>query len=362
MRVLYLFCREMWLALAALLGVAGAWTAPPPHCAARWRSRSHTVRHVQTQACAAAPSPPPPPPKLPPLPSRAAAAATAELAETSFREWMGRTTPPGGAERNYTLVSSEARTMEAALADIWTEICYALDANNSSAPSLSIILLPGVAELRQLERMDALINHLKSCRTCCTRFGTELRLGSIHPAQESSSSTPRPERCPCPTLTLSSRIVPTRLRPEGTEAEFVMDEGAPAFPDGGESGEGLSQIRLDLENILLQPSATGAQGDDEPPAPLPPATEVLSRALNWVEVFFARVHKAMGSRQRRVVDVGTSAEEVFRAIWEEAAALREAGERPPPAAAATVQQPSGGGDAYGSLLVSSHTRIPHSTH
>lgn len=70
--------------------------------------------------------------------------------------------------------------MEAALADIWSEICGALEADH---PSLTIVLLPGVAELRQLERMDALVNHLKSCRECCTRFGSELQLGSIHPAK-----------------------------------------------------------------------------------------------------------------------------------------------------------------------------------
>lgn len=52
-----------------------------------------------------------------------------------------------------------------------------------------------------------------------------------------------------------------------------------------------------------------------------PIKEVLAQTMSWWEVYFSRVHRVFGKRQRRCVEPAHSAEQVYATFWAEAALL-----------------------------------------
>ena len=177
------------------------------------------------------------------------------------------------------------------------------------------MLFPRVPQLRTVEGMSAYNSHMMACRDCCTSFGRQLRPLSLHPNFEDERL-----RSPHPTFTLSSRVGPVELRPaplsrpdafegedggkgedgslEATVADALL--GTAAVTDGvdGDDGELVESAevvvaRQALESLMASPSASKA--------PRATSEEVLADTMAWFEVYFARVFRVIGSRQRRIV-------------------------------------------------------------
>jgi hypothetical protein len=228
----------------------------------------------------------------------------------------------------------------------------------------------GVPELRAVDTMYALDHHLKACRDCCVGgLGTRLRLQCLHPEIASGPSAP-----PFPFVTLSTRVGPSRLRPAELEGEERLEVAGEPLPVGqssrplgegslfgagpmGEESADLAAIRAALERLVAATSSgdddsVPSEGDDaapsqqsanpsaaadpllesrpqparpsEPPPPPPSPEELLSMALSWFEVHFSRVAKAVAGRQRRRIVASGESEEIYAAVWAEAATLYEA--------------------------------------
>jgi hypothetical protein len=256
-----------------------------------------------------------------------------------------------------------------------------------------------VPELGEVETMHALDHHLKACRDCCVAgLGTRLRLQCLHPEIASGPSAP-----PFPFVTLSTRVGPSRLRPPELEGEEQWAAGNSGWLPAGESyrplGDGFSgadpmgeesadlvSLRAALERLLAAgptigdgslpsegdgaaapqqnaPAADSQQGSrpllaepKEPPPPPPSPEEQLDAAVSWFEVHFSRVARVVAGRQRRHIVPSGRSEEIYAAVWAEAATLyearrgRERSPAPPrtvPPQAAAIDGTTAGGDTAG---------------
>ena len=237
----------------------------------------------------------------------------------SFQEWMARSTPAGAVAREHTLVNSNASTLEGALGQLWSEI--ACRAQGARGPSLTVVLFARVPQLMTVEGMSAFNSHIMACRDCCTSFGRQLRPLSLHPRYEDERL-----RSPHPAFTLSSRVGPVELRPaplsradtietEGGEGEegsltaavgdaLLVSDG-PSTDDKGAPVESAEVVvaRQALESLMASPSASKAPDISE--------EDVLADTMAWFEVYFSRVFRVIGARQRRrVVPAKEGAEQV----------------------------------------------------
>lgn len=239
---------------------------------------------------------------------------------------------PGQSMANLPIITSTAQTPFGALRDVWRTVLY----HAASGDPVTVLLFPDVGWLSKYERMLALDKHFKACRNGCSLLGQRVRLQSLHPdtqpeSQEESQIEAERRRAPLPAFTLSSRIGPSVLRPPGAasgEATDASEEVAVEDPSVREARESLErQFRKSIESgaASAEPvgapskaATTGAGGavtaTSEPRA-------VLDETMVWFAVYFERVHRLFGGRQRRVVVSAPSAEVLFAAIWSEAARL-----------------------------------------
>lgn len=248
------------------------------------------------------------------------------------------------------------------------ELRLALPVHVTTACDTPSFLCAGVPELRDVETMHALDHHLKACRDCCVNgLGTRLRLQCLHPEIASGPSAP-----PFPFVTLTTRVGPSQLRPPQLDWEDQSAAGSNERPPAGMSsrplGDGsifgagpmgeesadLVAVRAALERLLAAgPSAgdgslpidgapppleaatsptAGSQlesrplpaGPTEPPAPPPSPEELLDAAVSWFGVHFSRVARVVAGRQRRRIVASGQSEDIYAAVWAEAATLYEA--------------------------------------
>ena len=216
-------------------------------------------------------------------------------ASDEFAAWMESRVPAGAVARKATVITVDEVSVEGVLAVMWSKL------REPELDTLSVLLLPHAAALRDATRMRALRNHLRTCRDSCARFGRDVRMQSLHPSDENGP--------PHPMYMLSTRVGPQALRPDEPEEE-------------------VEKARLSLEGLLAEKPPAAA-----PPAPRATAAAALEHAQEWFEQYYGRVARAVGPRLRKTAEPGEAGEDVYCTFWREAAALRKAmdapGEDPP---------------------------------
>lgn len=241
-------------------------------------------------------------------------ALACQSAGDKFLEWMLGSMPAAAKAREHTLVTSKATSVEGALAQLWSEIAREVVPERRMGPSLTIVLFPQVNNLQALNIMNAFNKHILACRDCCNSFGRELRPLSLHPSYDGERY-----RSPFPAFTLSSRIGPSTLRP-GPLVRPVESDG-----DGLASQRDSVTTYTDTEtdDPVLEDATTPADidvrealnaliaGPSAVKIPMVSEQEVMAKTMEWFAVYFARVHRVIGPRQRRlVVPPADGAEEV----------------------------------------------------
>lgn len=354
-------------------------------------------------------APPPPPPLQPAARRAVAAHCTAASSSSSsspeeqFRQWMEEQRP--GQTTSVHFVVSAARTPFGALRDIWKTV---LRSAQTGAPPVTVLLLPDVAWLQEWERMAALDKHLRACRDCTAYLGSRIRMQALHPqtrkeTQEDSEVEMEQRRAPLPSFTLTSRVGPSVLRPPGAEQEAGEEDeegggtafsifggdatGAPSLADddataapldeelerqrqqlerqfrvavedtSGSRAAGAAPEALDTRSSSNDAAAGGGEGGrvgrggvvvgptTAPRADPKDPKEVLDATMEWFSVYFDRVYRLFGSRQRRLVVEANSAEAVFLAFWSEAARLYGDEEEEDDEPGAATAAAAGGGRA-----------------
>ena len=248
---------------------------------------------------------------------------------------MESTTPVGATVREYTLISSNASSMESALGQLWTEIAFNLSPEGRTSPSLTVLLFPNVPALSTVEGMRGFNSIILQCRDCCGQFGRQLRSQSLHPEFED-----RPFRSPCPAVTLSSRVGPM-MRLDSVAPQALLDDDlGGALGGASEAAEPLAvdtltdvtlasanpfadasaDMAADASSDAAEPEVATARRALESLMSAPDASkallvsdeEVLEATMAWFAQYFSRVFRIIGPRQRRVVLPSTGGTEQAR--------------------------------------------------
>ena len=274
-----------------------------------------------------------------------------DLIIEQFNSWLSSTAPAGAAPAAPVSIEvSSATTVEGALRDVW---CSAVAASQPGAPEVSVLLLPHVPWLEPWERFTALHKHLLSCRDCCPYFGQTIRIGPLHPLTEAeptevgasiadlrnelSETEAQRKRAPMPAFTFTSRVGPRLLQP------VLEEDASPDLSAVGSSGDPPQEASTELDDEVLQAArrslerqfssaeessggngATAAlpgSGGSSVEPPLKSNAAILEETMEWWTVYFARVHRIFGQRQRRTVQQAAGAEEAYATFWAEAATL-----------------------------------------
>jgi len=265
-----------------------------------------------------------------------------------FSSWMHASAPAGAAPRNYTLIDSTAESVPGALADIWSEVCAALESNDG--PSLRVVLLPHVSAFDDFSSIQALKQHLLSCRDCCDDFGRRVHIQCLHPESSSLSSAP-----PCPFVTLSSRVGPSELRPPQAEVDTSQTEASEELaslsdaPERDLEAARLFDMRRSLERIVAADADSAATSAIDGEAE---TEKALEATVSWFAEHFGRVARALRGRQRRIALARFRGEDVYAAFWREAAILSEPERGSAPSACeAAFESPSSSSSSPLSSLV-----------
>ena len=320
-------------------------------------------------------------------------------AEEELLAWLERTAPPGASvTKQCMIVASSATSVEGALRDFWQTLIK--QGSDPEAPPVTVLMFPDVEWLQPWQRFSALHKHLLSCRDCCTRFGTEVRITPLHPATEPEvgeigasiadlrgtdlDAEAERRRAPFPAFTFTTRVSPSTLRPPGpslepeppmaqdmtesvasetTAGDYEKDEPLMEKEEALMDEAALAEARSAFERqfravdsmLAEKPSPTTLADRSTAEAaietsPSVYAAGVLKTTMAWFEVYFARVYRVFGSRQRRVVMASAEAEQAFATFWEEAAVLvcDDSDARLCAALAAELEQPE---DPVSSLIV-----------
>lgn len=206
--------------------------------------------------------------------------------------------------------SSAATNVAGALAEVWTAVNAAKDAETSTR-----ISFPEVGQLKDAESFSAFLEHLEDCKDVCERFGSE-----IHAIGHFSAD-------------------------DGAEIELRVLGGSSDGDSGmfWESGEDDGwDDDWEIDTSLLEDDDTGAPADDAGDRLAPAAEltddEIETLARDWVQAVvaglgvcpFATSSSRAGLPLGDVsypIDRAVSAEEIYESFWKEVRRLQQEDER-----------------------------------
>lgn len=177
---------------------------------------------------------------------------------------------------------------------------------------VSVVVFPDCEWLEDWNRFQALTKHLLQCSECCSVFGASVQLLGLHPLTvaepDELEAFAEARRAPVPAFSIST------CEPLLADLSDSVDKGA---------ADAVSRTMLDALERQYQAAVTEATDTAATTVASSSRGEILSESLAWFRVYFERVHRVIGARQRRIVEIATPirAERVFATFWAEAALL-----------------------------------------